>query len=1113
MAKFYDSSFGSNSAASGFNWHSGSIATNNFDFVDAGYNADNIPSDALKIAKGGIIEWKDSTSVLDVEYHYKVRQTTTGTSHKTGSLWLVWYDNSNSAWETKLVSSSDTSAGVGNNTPQIAVNGSNQMVSWNHYISQNFTHYYSVEAIGLLDQDGTLYNMGSDFQWQRDGNTLSYGDGDVSVTGELQGGSLDIDGDAAISGGLTVGGNTILGNALTDKTIVHGHLGIGDDSYPKIAYPGENALWGAANNSTVGQVVIDLPGTLSNYDMTYMEIDIYEYNSTNATKLIIGGHNWNAGGNSDTSALMWHNVGVTVIGSNTKSVYLGWRNDGTNNRRCIAIGETDSTWGYPTIHVAKVHGNEGYSTGIDWVTDWGMSLTTSSSFFSKSPTTNWNATTATTFRTTGKASILGEVEGGSLDINGNADISGNLVIAGTVDGVDISTLPTSFAPTDATATNTANVTAAGALMDSEVDANIQTLALPASTTISAFGASLVDDTDAATARATLGLGTAAITASTAYATAAQGTLATNALPNSTTTISGSQASAITNNTAKPTLIDEDNMASDSDTQAPSQQSVKAYVDSKEITSLASFVYVITGISNATPSSNGELHTNNGSWATVTAIKIYNNDAAAVDRSSFFDQLTDSSNHPSTLKFPSNNGGVVTCTITACVDNTTYYTLTVSCTTTGGSSVVTGVGLASFVVGVVGIPGADGTDGTNGTDGGDGSDGAPAGFGAITATTGAIGVTAGGTNAAQTLAFSIPAGEAGAAAGFGSITASTGAIGVTSGGTNAAQTLAFTIPSGTDGTDGQDGAPAGFGAITASTGAIGVTSGGTNAAQTLAFSIPSGEAGEDGSDGAPAGFGAITASTGAIGVTSGGTNAAQTLAFTIPSGTNGSNGAAAGFGTASASGIAAGSTPTVVVSGPDTAKVFEFGIPAGVNGTDGTDATVTFASTAEVEDGTDTTKVISPDTLRDSYFSRSFKMSPTATSNASDRGQGDIVYWGSVPNGTSTVPGTIYYLSSLGQWTLTNSGNPNSAAARGLLGVALGTAVSDGILLRGIVKLVDVYSSGESIGATLFLHSTAGQATDEAPITSTHTARIIGYLTSSSSDTAWFNPDNTFVEID
>jgi len=53
-------------------------------------------------------------------------------------------------------------------------------------------------------------------------------------------------------------------------------------------------------------------------------------------------------------------------------------------------------------------------------------------------------------------------------------------------------------------TDVTNVTAAGALMDSEVDADIKTFTLPASTTISAFGATVVDDANAAAVRATIG---------------------------------------------------------------------------------------------------------------------------------------------------------------------------------------------------------------------------------------------------------------------------------------------------------------------------------------------------------------------------------------------------------------------------------------------------------------------------------------------------------------------------------------------------------------------------------------------------------------------------------
>lgn len=114
--------------------------------------------------------------------------------------------------------------------------------------------------------------------------------------------------------------------------------------------------------------------------------------------------------------------------------------------------------------------------------------------------------------TTGKT-----IQGSTISVSDTQTISGvnslsmsgniSLTTAGaTVDGRDLTADGTKLDGIEAGAdvTDTANVTAAGALMDSEVDADIKTLSLPANTTISAFGASLVDDATAGDARTTLG---------------------------------------------------------------------------------------------------------------------------------------------------------------------------------------------------------------------------------------------------------------------------------------------------------------------------------------------------------------------------------------------------------------------------------------------------------------------------------------------------------------------------------------------------------------------------------------------------------------------------------
>lgn len=102
------------------------------------------------------------------------------------------------------------------------------------------------------------------------------------------------------------------------------------------------------------------------------------------------------------------------------------------------------------------------------------------------------------------------------------DITGAIIVGGTVDGRDVATDGAKLDGIEALAdvTDATNVTAAGALMDSEVSANLKTLALPASVTISAFGATIVDDATAADVRTTIGATNVTLAGSYDYATIA-----------------------------------------------------------------------------------------------------------------------------------------------------------------------------------------------------------------------------------------------------------------------------------------------------------------------------------------------------------------------------------------------------------------------------------------------------------------------------------------------------------------------------------------------------------------------------------------------------------------
>ena len=129
--------------------------------------------------------------------------------------------------------------------------------------------------------------------------------------------------------------------------------------------------------------------------------------------------------------------------------------------------------------------------------------------------------------------------------------------------------------------------------------------------------------------------------------------------------------------------------------------------------------------------------------------------------------------------------------------------------------------------------------------------------------------------------------------------------------------------------------------------------------------------------------------------------------------------------------------------------------------------------------------------------------PTALSN--DTGGGEVITFG---GGSSLTAGKIYYLNSSGTWTETDA--DAIATSNGLLAIALGTAPSDGMLLRGFFDATSYLSNFVS-GLPVHLSATAASMDTTQPAATGAVVRCVGYCTNTA-NVIYFNPSATTIEL-
>tara|TARA_R100000234_G_scaffold120132_1_gene105745 strand:+ start:156 stop:3302 length:3147 start_codon:yes stop_codon:yes gene_type:complete len=133
----------------------------------------------------------------------------------------------------------------------------------------------------------------------------------------------------------------------------------------------------------------------------------------------------------------------------------------------------------------------------------------------------------------------------------------------------------------------------------------------------------------------------------------------------------------------------------------------------------------------------------------------------------------------------------------------------------------------------------------------------------------------------------------------------------------------------------------------------------------------------------------------------------------------------------------------------------------------------------------------------------------------NKSHGEIVFFGTEDSNDTLAIGKLMYLATGGIW---KHADADAVASCGgvMLGIALGTGISDGLLVNGYANISGTLTASPvyklTHGSALYVSTTPGEMTQTQPTASGDVSRVIGYAVSSSTGkTIYFNPSGDWVE--